>query len=154
MDKRRTTVLLRVQVCILLLCFTPLSHHIPHPALSNNRITSTGTISDFIAPRLNDVGIPNPHRPPTPISTTHQPLSTQSFRSSFPILADAMAVDSSSAGPSTEGPKRISTHGPRGSRREQWRLSKGLPARPQAKGMNRQGGISARRKAGRSHRRR
>ncbi|KAI9001231.1 hypothetical protein BD414DRAFT_404405 [Trametes punicea] len=50
--------------------------------------------------------------------------------------------------------KRISTHGPRNSRREQWRLSKGLPARPKAKGVNRQGGPAARRKAGRSHRRR
>ncbi|KZT72628.1 hypothetical protein DAEQUDRAFT_722789 [Daedalea quercina L-15889] len=68
--------------------------------------------------------------------------------------ADAMAVDSSSAGPSTEGTNRISTHGPRGSRREQWRLSKGMPARPQSKGMNKQGGIAARRKSGRSHRRR
>ncbi|EPT02873.1 hypothetical protein FOMPIDRAFT_1022731 [Fomitopsis schrenkii] len=68
--------------------------------------------------------------------------------------ADAMAVDSGSAGPSTEGAKRISTHGPRGSRREQWRLSKGMPARPESKGTNRQGGIAAKRKAGRSHRRR
>ncbi|KAJ8086372.1 hypothetical protein PM082_005195 [Marasmius tenuissimus] len=50
--------------------------------------------------------------------------------------------------------KRISTHGPRGSRREEWRLSKGLSARPKSKGMNRQGGVAARRKAGRSKRRR
>ncbi|KAI0728747.1 hypothetical protein C8Q72DRAFT_358595 [Fomitopsis betulina] len=68
--------------------------------------------------------------------------------------ADAIAVDSGSAGPSTEGTKRISTHGPRGSRREEWRLSKGLPAHPQVKGTNRQGGIAAKRKAGRCHRRR
>ncbi|KAL7282143.1 hypothetical protein ACG7TL_003612 [Trametes sanguinea] len=63
----------------------------------------------------------------------------------------------SSAGPSTStdsSTKRISTHGPRNSRREQWRASKGLPPRPKAKGMNRQGGVAARRKAGRSHRRR
>ncbi|KAI0370244.1 hypothetical protein BV20DRAFT_966873 [Pilatotrama ljubarskyi] len=71
--------------------------------------------------------------------------------------ADAMDLDSG-AGPSTgassSDSKRISTHGPRNSRREQWRMSKGLPARPKAKGMNRQGGVAARRKAGRSHRRR
>ncbi|KAI0650053.1 hypothetical protein C8Q79DRAFT_942130 [Trametes meyenii] len=63
---------------------------------------------------------------------------------------DAMDTDSG-AGPSTG---KISTHGPRNSRREQWRLSKGLPARPKTKGMNRQGSVAARRKAGRSHRRR
>ncbi|KAH9844028.1 uncharacterized protein C8Q71DRAFT_730977 [Rhodofomes roseus] len=70
--------------------------------------------------------------------------------------ADAMTVDSGSAGPSTftDGTKRISTHGPRDSRREQWRLSKGMSARPPSKGMNRQGGIAGRRKAGRSQRRR
>ncbi|TFK27078.1 hypothetical protein FA15DRAFT_666814 [Coprinopsis marcescibilis] len=51
-------------------------------------------------------------------------------------------------------PKRISTHGPRNTRREAWRVSKGLEARPGLKGMNRQGGLSARRKAGRSKRRR
>ncbi|KAJ7283872.1 hypothetical protein C8J57DRAFT_1293846 [Mycena rebaudengoi] len=50
--------------------------------------------------------------------------------------------------------KRISTHGPRGSRREEWRTSKGLAARPSPAGMNRQGGVAARRKAGRSKRRR
>ncbi|KAI0334727.1 hypothetical protein GY45DRAFT_1242063 [Cubamyces sp. BRFM 1775] len=63
--------------------------------------------------------------------------------------ADAMDLDSG-AGPS----KRISTHGPRNSRREEWRRSKGLPARPKPKGMNRQGLVAARRKSGRSHRRR
>ncbi|KAH9938428.1 uncharacterized protein B0H18DRAFT_967120 [Fomitopsis serialis] len=68
--------------------------------------------------------------------------------------ADTMAVDPSNAGPSTEGTKRISTHGPRGSRREEWRLSKGMPARAQSKGMNRQGTVAAKRKSGRSHRRR
>jgi hypothetical protein len=50
--------------------------------------------------------------------------------------------------------KRISTHGPRGSRREEWRASKGLDPLPKRRGMNRQGGIAARRKAGRSSRRR
>ena len=63
----------------------------------------------------------------------------------------------SGAGPSStlaSGEKRISTHGPRNSRREQWRASKGLPARPKSRGMNRQGGVAAKRKSGRSHRRR
>ncbi|KAE9399035.1 hypothetical protein BT96DRAFT_1019784 [Gymnopus androsaceus JB14] len=64
---------------------------------------------------------------------------------------DSMQVDNSTESSSS---KRISTHGPRGSRREEWRLSKGLTAQPERKGMNKQGGISARRKAGRSKRRR
>ncbi|KAJ7086674.1 hypothetical protein C8R44DRAFT_820765 [Mycena epipterygia] len=64
--------------------------------------------------------------------------------------ADSMEVD---AGGSKKS-ERISTHGPRGSRREDWRTSKGLAARPSPTGMNRQGGVAARRKAGRSKRRR
>jgi hypothetical protein len=50
--------------------------------------------------------------------------------------------------------KRISTHGPRNSRREEWRASKGLDPLPKRRGMNRQGGIAARWKPGRSSRRR
>ncbi|KAF9008689.1 hypothetical protein BDQ17DRAFT_1323263 [Cyathus striatus] len=61
--------------------------------------------------------------------------------------SDVMAIDG-------EIQTRISTHGPRGTRREEWRKSKGLPARPSSHGMNRQGGVAARRKAGRSKRRR
>jgi hypothetical protein len=53
-----------------------------------------------------------------------------------------------------ETSERISTHGPRGSRREEWRASKGLVARPSRDAMNRQGGVAGRRKAGRSKRRR
>ncbi|KAI9448295.1 hypothetical protein H4582DRAFT_1899777 [Lactarius indigo] len=49
---------------------------------------------------------------------------------------------------------KVSTHGPRGSRREQWRVSKGMAPRPKSKGMNRQGAASARYKSGRPHRRR
>jgi len=49
---------------------------------------------------------------------------------------------------------RPSTHGPRGSRREQWRKSKGMDSVPKRHGMNRQGGLAARRKAGRPARRR
>ncbi|PPQ95516.1 hypothetical protein CVT26_008544 [Gymnopilus dilepis] len=62
-------------------------------------------------------------------------------------IPDSMAVD-------TERPQRVSTHGPRGSRREEWRKSKGMAARPNPHGMNRQGSVAARRKAGRSKRRR
>lgn len=51
-------------------------------------------------------------------------------------------------------PPRQSTHGPRRSRREEWRISKGMPIRSAAKGVNRQGGVAARRKAGRAKRRR
>ncbi|TEB35438.1 hypothetical protein FA13DRAFT_1343299 [Coprinellus micaceus] len=64
-------------------------------------------------------------------------------------VPDDMAVDGGA-----EQPKRISTHGPRNSRRESWRASKGLAPKPALKAMNRQGGVAARRKAGRSHRRR
>ncbi|KIJ19951.1 hypothetical protein PAXINDRAFT_107532 [Paxillus involutus ATCC 200175] len=49
---------------------------------------------------------------------------------------------------------RISTHGSRGSRREEWRKSKGMEPVPKRHGMNRQGGLAARRKAGRPSRRR
>ncbi|KAJ3803110.1 hypothetical protein GGU11DRAFT_302113 [Lentinula aff. detonsa] len=69
------------------------------------------------------------------------------------IPEDSMQVDNLTESESSSS-KRISTHGPRGSRREEWRLSKGLSAQPSRKGMNRQGGIGARRKAGRSKRRR
>ncbi|KIK30527.1 hypothetical protein PISMIDRAFT_638823 [Pisolithus microcarpus 441] len=49
---------------------------------------------------------------------------------------------------------RVSTHGSRGSRREDWRKSKGMDPVPRRKGMNRQGGLAARRRAGRPSRRR
>jgi len=49
---------------------------------------------------------------------------------------------------------KISTHGPRESRRERWRVSKGMTPRPKSRGMNGQGTIAARRKPGRAHRRR
>ncbi|OCH94260.1 hypothetical protein OBBRIDRAFT_723036 [Obba rivulosa] len=67
-------------------------------------------------------------------------------------IEDAMDLDNGSS-PSTSTQK-ISTHGPRGSRREQWRLSKGLPVRSKSTSINRQGIVAAKRKAGRSHRRR
>ncbi|KAF7301439.1 hypothetical protein MIND_00709200 [Mycena indigotica] len=85
-----------------------------------------------------------------PADADDQTLVNGSFSLFFVIRvliesnSDTMQIDS----------KRVSTHGPRGSRREEWRLSKGLPARPTSKGMNRQGGIAAKRKAGRSKRRR
>jgi len=49
---------------------------------------------------------------------------------------------------------KISTHGPRGSRREHWRASKGMTPRPKSRGMNRQGTVASRHKSGRAHRRR
>lgn len=64
-------------------------------------------------------------------------------------VSDAMELDGS-AGPS----KRVSTHGPRTSRREEWRMGKGLPAKEKSRGMNKQGMPMARRKSGRSQRRR
>ncbi|KAK0231026.1 hypothetical protein IW262DRAFT_1291994 [Armillaria fumosa] len=63
-------------------------------------------------------------------------------------LQESMEVDTPG------GVTRVSTHGRRGSRREEWRASKGLPTRPKSKGMNRQGGIAAVRRPGRSKRRR
>jgi len=49
---------------------------------------------------------------------------------------------------------KVSTHGPRGSRREQWRVSKGMTPRAKSRGLNRQGSAAARYKSGRPHRRR
>ncbi|KAJ3810514.1 hypothetical protein F5876DRAFT_41692 [Lentinula aff. lateritia] len=69
-------------------------------------------------------------------------------------LAAFGLLDPDDVSPEESFSKPISTHGPRGSRREEWRLSKGLPAQPSRNGMNRQGGVAARRKAGRSKRRR
>jgi len=62
--------------------------------------------------------------------------------------SDTMDVDKTSKS------TKINTHGPRNSRREEWRVSKGMSARPARKGVNRQGDISARRNAGRPKRRR
>ncbi|KAG8218404.1 hypothetical protein J3R82DRAFT_4029, partial [Butyriboletus roseoflavus] len=53
-----------------------------------------------------------------------------------------------------ERPMSVSTHGSRGSRREEWRKSKGMDPIPKRRGMNQQGGLAARRKAGRPSRRR
>jgi hypothetical protein len=50
--------------------------------------------------------------------------------------------------------KKISTHGSRGSRREAWRVSKGMEPRGKSAGINRQGRMGARSKAGRPKRRR
>lgn len=43
--------------------------------------------------------------------------------------------------PSAAQPVKISTSGPRGSRREQWRESKGMKARATTNGMNGKGKI-------------
>lgn len=71
----------------------------------------------------------------------------------FSPFTGSMDVDGGASSSSTKKTK-ISTHGPRNSRREEWRVSKGMPARPKSRGMNRQGGIAAARNSGRSHRRR
>ncbi|KAG6335305.1 hypothetical protein ID866_3789 [Astraeus odoratus] len=69
-------------------------------------------------------------------------------------LPGAMVLDEPAQKTPTSTSTHISTHGPRGSRREEWRKSKGMDAIPKRKGMNRQGGLAARRRAGRPSRRR
>ncbi|KAL5488127.1 hypothetical protein ACEPAI_6235 [Sanghuangporus weigelae] len=69
-----------------------------------------------------------------------------------PTNPDSMQLDNSSLAPKPE--KKVSTHGMRMSRRAEWRMSKGLPPRPKSRGMNRQGGIRAKSRAGRAQRRR
>jgi len=61
-------------------------------------------------------------------------------------------VDVKAATQKFEG--KVSTHGPRGSRREQWRVSKGMTPRAKSRGLNRQGSTAARYKSGRPQRRR
>lgn len=78
------------------------------------------------------------------------PIPQTSFSFLPSIFSDAMDLDQAA----TEKSQHISTHGPRGSRREEWRVANGMSARPTPSGMNRQGGVAARRKAGRSKRRR
>ncbi|EJD53863.1 hypothetical protein AURDEDRAFT_52840 [Auricularia subglabra TFB-10046 SS5] len=51
-------------------------------------------------------------------------------------------------------PKKISTHGPRNSGREQWRKSKGLAPRRKTDKTNRQGVVQSTKRAGRAKRRR
>ncbi|BEJ12814.1 hypothetical protein CspHIS471_0212740 [Cutaneotrichosporon sp. HIS471] len=53
-----------------------------------------------------------------------------------------------------EETKKISTSVPRGSRREEWRKSKGMDARPKLKGQNKHGVPISRHKAGKTKRRR
>ncbi|KAL4081697.1 hypothetical protein V8B97DRAFT_2001839 [Scleroderma yunnanense] len=67
---------------------------------------------------------------------------------------DSMNLDGSERQPPAGTSGSVSTHGSRGSRREEWRKSKGMDAIPKRKGMNRQGGLAARRRAGRPSRRR
>ncbi|KAF8322032.1 hypothetical protein DL93DRAFT_2071767 [Clavulina sp. PMI_390] len=74
------------------------------------------------------------------------------------ILADEEkptgAVDGSKEGTASSSTK-ISTSGPRLSRRAEWRVSKGMTAQPNRPNkLNKQGTPKARRKSGRSHRRR
>jgi len=62
--------------------------------------------------------------------------------------AEGMELDSSA-------PKKVSTSGRRLSRRDSWRLSKGKSVQTKnPEKLNRLGGVAAKRRAGRSHRRR
>ncbi|KAG0705448.1 hypothetical protein DFH29DRAFT_906543 [Suillus ampliporus] len=63
---------------------------------------------------------------------------------------DAMDLDDAAK----SSTKSVSTHGPRNSRREEWRRSKGMTPVPKFTRMNRQGLPAARRKSGRPSRRR
>ncbi|ELU36122.1 hypothetical protein AG1IA_09847 [Rhizoctonia solani AG-1 IA] len=69
-------------------------------------------------------------------------------------------LDADMSGETAEGeesgaPKKISTSGPRGSRREEWRKSKGLPARSKrGNRMNKHGVIASSKRSGRTKRRR
>ncbi|KAA1466163.1 hypothetical protein DENSPDRAFT_876292 [Dentipellis sp. KUC8613] len=67
---------------------------------------------------------------------------------------DGMEVDGEPSSSTPAKSTKVSTHGPRNSRRESWRQSKGLAPRPKARGMNRQGLVAAKRKSGRPSRRR
>ncbi|KAG2152951.1 hypothetical protein DEU56DRAFT_777046 [Suillus clintonianus] len=66
---------------------------------------------------------------------------------------DAMDLDDSAKASTTKS-SHVSTHGPRNSRREEWRKSKGMTPVPKSTRMNRQGLPAARRKSGRPSRRR
>ncbi|KAG1832925.1 hypothetical protein EV424DRAFT_1469193 [Suillus variegatus] len=66
---------------------------------------------------------------------------------------DTMELDDS-AKSSTTKPSRVSTHGSRNSRREEWRKSKGMTPVPKLTRVNRQGLPAARRRSGRPSRRR
>ena len=81
-------------------------------------------------------------------------VSSLNFILEFALMLspEGMAVDGSDQ--SDKKPGSVSTHGPRGSRREEWRKSRGLVPIPKRQGMNRQGGLAARRKGGRPSRRR
>ena len=98
---------------------------------------------------VGDLGINRFH---VPLETIREPLKEKNdsdFHSETLVTTVRMDLDNTES-----SMKRISTHGPRGSRNEEWRKSKGLAPRPKSRGMNRQGGIAAKRKAGRSARRR
>jgi len=68
--------------------------------------------------------------------------------------ADAAAADIMDLDNKTPSSSKVSTHGPRNSRREQWRASKGLVPRKTTTKINKQGVVVSTKKAGRSQRRR
>ncbi|KAJ1311709.1 hypothetical protein OPQ81_010181 [Rhizoctonia solani] len=68
---------------------------------------------------------------------------------------DAVMSTETGEGEGSTAPKKISTSGPRGSRREEWRKSKGLPVRSKhGNRMNKHGVIASSKRAGRTKRRR
>lgn len=89
--------------------------------------------------------------PDQPTTTTTTTESLPGMHIPFPPFNYSLGADTTTM---QVDEKKVSTHGPRNSRREEWRLSKGLTAFPTSKGMNRQGGLAAKRKPGRSQRRR
>ncbi|KAH7345259.1 hypothetical protein B0J17DRAFT_639046 [Rhizoctonia solani] len=65
------------------------------------------------------------------------------------------AVMSTETERESTAPKKISTSGPRGSRREEWRKSKGMPVRSKSGNrMNKHGVVASSRRSGRTKRRR
>ncbi|KAI0049578.1 hypothetical protein FA95DRAFT_1581639 [Auriscalpium vulgare] len=86
-----------------------------------------------------------------PAATEEEEAMSDDLAKVVVAAPDAMELDGAKPSATAE---RISTHGPRDSRREQWRASKGMEPRAAARGMNRQGTVAARRKSGRPNRRR
>jgi len=79
-------------------------------------------------------------------SEKDMPLDNSGRDDNIPADSSEQPVHTDNAPISAEKASRISTHGFRNSRREEWRRSKGMPAR-RGKGTNRRGSASTQRKA-------
>ncbi|KAI5120910.1 hypothetical protein M0805_002890 [Coniferiporia weirii] len=108
-------------------------------------------------PRPAQAWVHTPSSTFTPPSNIQYSMFNIQF-SSRPHFLTAHSTDATAPAETTEldgsAKTRISTHGPRGSRHEEWRTAKGLAPRPKSRGMNRQGGIAAKQRSGRPKRRR